>query len=729
MSKTGNGFGGWYKDPAFTEPWNPTTDTVTSDLTLYAKWVLNHYTITFNAQGGSPVPPNQDVNYNTKVVRPAPMSRTGFSFGGWYTDENCTDVNEWDFATKITSSFTLYAKWEKNLSIYTVLFDADPGVSPNQSLANPWPEPQSIVEGAKAVEPSAMRKAISRGSDMWYGFGGWFRDSGFTVPWNFARDKVTEDVTEDGILTLYAKWDDPHCLVTFEANGGDPVPRSQDFIEGTRIVAPLVMNRPGYGFGGWYKNEAFTEQWNFAVDVVTTETLTLYAYWVTNYYTVTFEANGGTPAPASQTIAHGSTVTTPPGMRKPQEGFVGWYTDSAFTSEWNFATDTVTSEKTLYAKWGAIQYTVMFKLKPPPGTGVDGTSGHGNPFPDDQHLGSNGKVSEPPPVNIAGWSFVGWYYSSDPSLSAKNGDWSQGELDTLEEWDFDQPVTTAYTNLVGGRETLYLYARWVPYVPGFVWVRKGNFTMGDSHISGSSPARPVKLSGYYMSLYTVSQENYVSVTGLPNPSQFTAIDTRPVEKISWYDAIEYCNIRSLQEGLNPAYSLSGADPAQWGPKPTTSPSNWDNIVLDPNAKMSPSANGYRLPTEAEWEYAARGGNGSPGGFTYAGSNNADDVAWYNLNSGGVTHPIGIKAPNGLGIYDMSGNVSEWCWDWFAPYSSSNSPDDDPTGALSGTERVRRGGAYSNNYTNVRTVIRNSFTPDNANWVMGFRVVRGPAEVY
>ncbi|HEX37418.1 MAG TPA: formylglycine-generating enzyme family protein, partial [Candidatus Cloacimonetes bacterium] len=179
-----------------------------------------------------------------------------------------------------------------------------------------------------------------------------------------------------------------------------------------------------------------------------------------------------------------------------------------------------------------------------------------------------------------------------------------------------------------------------------------------------------------------------------------------VEKVSWYDAVEFCNKKSRKEGLTPCYSGSGK-----------------NITCNFNA------NGYRLPTEAEWEYAARGGhlaNGSNlrnGGYTYSGSDNIDDVAWYSDNSGRKTHPVGQKQPNELGLYDMSGNVWEWCWDWKGSYSSSSQTN--PRGASSGSTRVLRGGGWYGYDNGCRVAYRGTDDPDLSNGDFGFRFVRTP----
>lgn len=188
---------------------------------------------------------------------------------------------------------------------------------------------------------------------------------------------------------------------------------------------------------------------------------------------------------------------------------------------------------------------------------------------------------------------------------------------------------------------------------------------------------------------------------------------KPVVSITWYDMVKWCNAYSQMQGLTPCYYNGSAFRTVYkvGRKDL-------KIVM-----VNWNANGYRLPTEAEWELAAKGGAaGAANPFKYAGGDNPDEVAWYDKNSGNATHFVGTKRPNQLGIHDMSGNVLEWCFDWYAPYSAAAQVD--PRGPAAGQSRVLRGGSYFLYSVILRSSLRVIyFVPDNHISYFGFRLVR------
>lgn len=225
-----------------------------------------------------------------------------------------------------------------------------------------------------------------------------------------------------------------------------------------------------------------------------------------------------------------------------------------------------------------------------------------------------------------------------------------------------------------------------PFDNQMVFVKGGTFRMGDSFGDGNREEKPVHqvtVSDFYIGKYEVTQAQWVAIMG-SNPSHFAGCDNCPVERVSWLDVHEF---------LAKVNELTGKS--------------------------------YRLPTEAEWEYAARGGQESRG-FRYAGRNNINFVAWYSGNSGNKTHPVGQMEPNELGIYDMSGNVWEWTYDWFDFYTDTPTPTENPSGPENGDFRIVRGGSWYGYIGGSRVACRGSDDPSNKRSYIGFRVAH-PAD--
>ena len=213
-----------------------------------------------------------------------------------------------------------------------------------------------------------------------------------------------------------------------------------------------------------------------------------------------------------------------------------------------------------------------------------------------------------------------------------------------------------------------------------ILVPSGNFIMGNNDgeaRSNEKPAHQITINNYRIGKYPISQKEWRMIMG-KNPSNHDD-DNLPIETVSWNDVQQFIQQLNKRTGKK-----------------------------------------YRLPTEAEWEYAARGGNNKTN-YPFSGSNHIDEVAWYEGNSYRIIHQIGKKRANELGLYDMSGNVWEWCSDWYGENFYANSPKNNPKGPSSGTNRVARGGSWCDLDKNCRTSYRRSFSPDTRIDYLGFRL--------
>ncbi|TLS48216.1 hypothetical protein FE782_31920, partial [Paenibacillus antri] len=393
LTKTGHTFAGWNTAADGNGTQYATSDTFTigaADVTLYAKWTINSYAVTYEGNGATSgdVPEDSSHAYNTDATapgNPGGLAKTGHTFAGWNTaaDGSGTNYAESDMFTVGAADVTLYAKW--TINSYAVKYEG------NGATSGDVPEDSSHVYNTDVTVPGNPGGLAKTG----HSFEGWSTEANGSGT-NYAEaDTFTISASN---VTLYAKWTINQYTVNFESNGGSPVD-GVTVHYGSAAVKPTDPTKTGYAFAGWYTDrDALSQAFDFAVPIGAAD-VTLYAKWMVNQYTVSFESNGGSPV-ESQSINYGNTAAEPAEPTKTGYTFAEWYTDADLTAAFDFAAPIGAADITLYAKWTVNQYSVTFESN-----GGTPTTG--------QTIDYGTVVTEPVAPTKTGCTFAGWYTDAD----------------------------------------------------------------------------------------------------------------------------------------------------------------------------------------------------------------------------------------------------------------------------------------------------------------------------
>jgi uncharacterized repeat protein (TIGR02543 family) len=674
--------------------------TITGNVTLHAQWSINEYTVRYsgNENTAGVIPTENKYPYNFKVIaaKIGDIVKDGYKFIKWSSNKDGFgfSVLPDSLFNVPDSNVVLYAQWEK-LPLYKVVYNG------NGKTDGEVPVDDSTYYPGKKVVVKGNPNLLEREGLL---FAGWCMN---TICEGEVMNSGSQFSMPDSVVTLYAKWTNkPTYSFVYYGNGNEsgqpPEKTSAEAGEQITIAEGNSLVKKGYVVENWNTTENGSGKKYEIGQKVTMDTVNidLYAQWEKAQYTVTYHGNGSTAGSVPQKTTHFNqteiAIALAGTMQKTGYTFQSWNTDSTGNGiDYNAGSQILIDKNiVLYARWNKNKYKVFYI-----GNGNDGGT---SATPVEYEYNSTVTVADKGTLFKTGFSFNGWNrekIGSDGNI-APNSTFSMKALNDT------------------------LYAQWEnPKEMVLVISKDQTFLMGGSMYNSEKPIHPVMLTkNIWFDKTEVTQKSFQQQMSAAYPAYFSSPklwdngsgkgDNYPAYGVNWYEALLYCNARTKSTGSNDTVYTYTKIKGKIG--------NLSNKCELDFLTINLSRKGFRLPTEAEWEFAAKGGST----IIYYSESQLDKIAWHVDNSNYLPQLVAQKESNNYSLFDMLGNVQEWVNDWYNYYDSSNTvvidPIFNPTLPPNNTGRVVRGSHCGDVPDKVNNAFRYYAEPLTANGFTGFR---------